>query len=548
MKGLSTFRARIFWALVPIIVLLFILLGLIDYRQQKSMAKEEFMKRGKTMAANLAYSSELGVFAEDEYLLDSSMRMVAGDADVAYVFIYGEDWNLLATQGGQATEAEGRTWELSEEERRQLIRNRQTFFKVVAGEQEGTIEFLSPIVSRDLKIPEELRIGLFGSKTGDSQQVQPRIIGAVRLGLSLKAVEDHLAAHLIWRGEFLVALLVLSMLAIYVFARRITRPIKRLTDQAAQITDGNLDQEIPVDSRDEIGQLALSFNDMVRALKRNICDKEQVLADLRDLNRTLEDRIHQRTVEIVAINFDLRQATRHKSEFLARMSHELRTPLNAIIGCSEVLLDPLLKVSEEERSQFLKDILSSGKHLLNLINEILDLSKVEAGRMELQIERAALSDILEAVQSTMRPLAAKKDIDLRVETDSQIPVLPMDSARVKQILLNLVGNAIKFTPESGQVWVRTDIEEGAVRVEVGDTGPGIAEEDHGRIFREFEQAKANGKSNGFEDTGLGLPLAKKFVEMHGGKLWVESELGKGTRFLFTLPLSGGEIWAEGLKG
>ncbi len=183
MKGLSTFRARIFWALVPIIVLLFILLGVIDFRQQKSMAKEEFMKRGQTMAANLAYSSELGVFAEDEYLLDSSMRMVAGDADVAYVFIYGEDWNLLATQGGQATQIKGRTWELSEEERGQLIRDRQTFSKVVAGEQGGIIEFLSPIVSQDLKIPEELRIGLFGSKTADSQQVQPRIIGAVRLGV-----------------------------------------------------------------------------------------------------------------------------------------------------------------------------------------------------------------------------------------------------------------------------------------------------------------------------------------------------------------------------
>ena len=226
-------------------------------------------------------------------------------------------------------------------------------------------------------------------------------------------------------------------------------------------------------------------------------------------------------------------ANRHKSEFLASMSHELRTPLNAIIGFSEVLLDSSLTVTEEEQSQFLMDVLSSGKHLLGLINEILDLSKIEAGRMELQIEPALLSDILEAVQSTMWPLAGKKTIDLQFESGNPIEAFPMDGARIKQILLNLVGNAVKFTPEGGRVWVRADSEDGAVRVEVGDTGPGIPPEDRERIFQEFQQAGSDaGKPQG---TGLGLALAKKFVEMHGGKIWVESEVGKGSKFFFTLP-------------
>ena len=140
-------------------------------------------------------------------------------------------------------------------------------------------------------------------------------------------------------------------------------------------------------------------------------------------------------------------ANRHKSEFLANMSHELRTPLNAIIGFSEVLLDPSLKVTEEEQSQFLTDVLSSGKHLLGLINEILDLAKIEAGRMELQIEPALLQDVVEAVSNTMRSLAVKKSIDLRAESDERLAPFPMDGARVKQVLLNLVGNAVKFTPE-----------------------------------------------------------------------------------------------------
>jgi GAF domain-containing protein len=228
-------------------------------------------------------------------------------------------------------------------------------------------------------------------------------------------------------------------------------------------------------------------------------------------------------------------ANRHKSEFLANMSHELRTPLNAIIGFSEVLLDPSLKVSDEEQSQFLTDVLGSGKHLLGLINEILDLAKIEAGKMELQIEPALLQDVVEAVSNTMRSLAVKKSIDLRIDSDERLDPFLMDGARVKQVLLNLVGNAIKFTPEGGKVWMRTGSKDGYVRVEVGDTGPGIAAEDQERIFLEFQQAGSDaGKPQG---TGLGLALAKKFVEMHGGKIWLESEVGKGSRFFFTLPTS-----------
>jgi signal transduction histidine kinase len=227
-------------------------------------------------------------------------------------------------------------------------------------------------------------------------------------------------------------------------------------------------------------------------------------------------------------------ANRHKSEFLANMSHELRTPLNAIIGFSEVLLDPSLKVTEEEQSQFLTDVLSSGKHLLGLINEVLDLAKIEAGKMELQIEPALLQDVVEAVSNTMRSLAVKKSIDLRAQCDDGLAPFPMDGARVKQVLLNLVGNAIKFTPEGGKVWVRAGAKDGNVRVEVGDNGPGIAPEDQERIFLEFQQAGSDaGKPQG---TGLGLALAKKFVEMHGGKIWLESEVGKGSRFFFTLPI------------
>jgi len=266
------------------------------------------------------------------------------------------------------------------------------------------------------------------------------------------------------------------------------------------------------------------FDDRVINLLSALASQSKVAIENARLFSEIDDKGRQ-----------IEAANRHKSEFLANMSHELRTPLNAIIGFSEVLLDPSLKVTEEEQSQFLTDVLSSGKHLLGLINEILDLAKIEAGKMELQIEPALLSDIFDSVQNTMRSLAAKKSIDLRVESVTVPEPFPMDGARVKQVLLNLVGNAVKFTPEGGRVWVRADSKDGAVCVEVGDTGPGIPAEDQERIFLEFQQAGTDaGKPQG---TGLGLALAKKFVEMHGGKIWLESELGKGSRFFFRLPIN-----------
>jgi signal transduction histidine kinase len=176
--------------------------------------------------------------------------------------------------------------------------------------------------------------------------------------------------------------------------------------------------------------------------------------------------------------------------------------------------------------------------LLGLINEVLDLAKIEAGKMELQIEPALLQDVVDAVSNTMRSLAVKKSLDLRAQCDEQLAPFPMDGARIKQVLLNLVGNAIKFTPEGGKVWVSAGAMNGDVRVEVGDTGPGIALEDQERIFQEFQQAGSDaGKPQG---TGLGLALARKFVEMHGGKIWVESEVGKGSKFTFTLPIEEGK--------
>ncbi len=240
----------------------------------------------------------------------------------------------------------------------------------------------------------------------------------------------------------------------------------------------------------------------------------------------------------------LATASLRKSQFLASMSHEIRTPLNAIMGFSDVLLDSSMVVSEADRAQFLTDIRESGKHLLHLINEVLDLAKIEAGRMELRRAPAVLADVLDTLQSTLRPLAMKKSIQFTVEAGEDIPMFSFDVLRIKQVLMNLVGNAIKFTPEGGRVWVHARRENGAVRIEVGDNGPGIAIEDQERIFQEFQRVENPSRTATPEGTGLGLTLARQFMELHGGTLWVKSSLGQGSRFYVRLPITDAALLAQ----
>jgi signal transduction histidine kinase/putative methionine-R-sulfoxide reductase with GAF domain len=228
-------------------------------------------------------------------------------------------------------------------------------------------------------------------------------------------------------------------------------------------------------------------------------------------------------------------ASRHKSEFLANMSHELRTPLNAIIGFSEVLLERMFGEVNEKQTEYLGDILSSGQHLLSLINDILDLSKIEAGRLELDLTKFYLPVALENALTVVRERATRHGIALDLAVDDRLGDFVGDERKIRQILLNLLSNAVKFTPEGGRVNVRAMPADGFVEISVSDTGIGIAPEDQAAIFEEFRQVGSD-DTRKLEGTGLGLTLAKKFVELHGGQIRVESEEGKGSTFTFTLPV------------
>jgi signal transduction histidine kinase len=240
--------------------------------------------------------------------------------------------------------------------------------------------------------------------------------------------------------------------------------------------------------------------------------------------------------EIEAKGRELEAANRHKSEFLANVSHELRTPLNAIIGFSEVLGERLFGELNDKQAEYTEDILSSGRHLLSLINDILDLSKIEAGRMELEVTTFHMPDAIENALLLIRERASRHGIKLGRVIDDHLGDFTGDERKVKQVLVNLLSNAVKFTPEGGQIKIEATLGDSAVIISVIDNGIGIAKEDQEAVFEEFRQVGSN-YAQKREGTGLGLSLTRKFVEMHGGKIWVESELGKGSTFTFTLPIN-----------
>jgi len=238
--------------------------------------------------------------------------------------------------------------------------------------------------------------------------------------------------------------------------------------------------------------------------------------------------------EIAEKGRQLQEASEHKSQFLASMSHELRTPLNAILGFNEMILDEIYgPVTPDVRSP-LEEMQASGKHLLRLINNVLDLAKIEAGRMELSLQAYSVHDTVESVRSTLRSIAAEKGLELLTVVPADIPLAYGDPGRMSQCLLNLAGNALKFT-KAGKVEIGAKQEGNQLVYRVSDTGIGIPADKIGSLFTEFKQTDATIASE-YGGTGLGLSITKKFVQMHGGRIWIESELGKGSAFIFEVPL------------
>jgi signal transduction histidine kinase len=331
-----------------------------------------------------------------------------------------------------------------------------------------------------------------------------------------EGVEATYRRAILLTGGFAAASIFLALVLGFVISWSFILPVREAEGFLGRVAKGDFGGTIDVPNRDEFGALARRMNEMSRELHELYDAQRRAAHQLRTLNAELE------------------QASRAKSNFLASMSHELRTPMNAILGFTEMIRDGIYGEVPPEIQEPVSDIHTCGKQLLALINNVLDLSKIEAGRMELALGEYVVEDVVNTVKLSLRSLAATKGLDLVTAVAPDLPLVLGDGKRITQCLMNLAGNALKFTAE-GRVEIRAEARGETVLFAVADTGIGIPADQIGTIFEEFRQADAT-VSRDFGGTGLGLSITKKLVELHGGRIWVESEPGKGSTFSFSIPM------------
>ncbi len=366
--------------------------------------------------------------------------------------------------------------------------------RIIALDQAGaTNKRIQPFLTAEINADEEL--GALTDKLASATRTQTDAL-----------IAANRAAYTSSRNLFIAvgaASVLLALLLGLVLSWSVVNPIRRTQARLAEIAAGDFSRHVEVPNRDELGALAANLNRMNDELRRLYEEIETV--------------------------------SRHKSEFLATMSHELRTPLNAIIGFSDLLHQQSFGALNEQQLGYVEDVREAGRHLLSLINDILDLSKIEAGKMELDLSDVSLRTALESGVTMHAERATRAGIGLELSLDLDDVTIRADERKLRQVVFNLLSNAVKFTPSGGSVGVSARVADGIVEVAVSDTGPGIAAEERELIFEEFRQGSGESSATR-EGTGLGLPLSRRFVELHGGRLWVESARGEGSVFRFTIPV------------
>lgn len=359
------------------------------------------------------------------------------------------------------------------------------------------------------------------------------LLGMATVVLPLSSTDRSLALNNAILLSTAIVTVFLAMTASWAIVRYvIVKPVLHLKEVSDAISRGNLDRRAEIRTADEFEELSHAFNRMLRHLVT-------VQEELRQVNGQLDSKVDQ----LARANMQLYELNNLKNEFMATMTHELRTPLNSILGFSDVLAgaDNL----SERQQRYVKNIQTSGKDLLTLINDILDLAKIEAGKMDLHIVEFAMADLVERLAGMMRPLAEKKNIELTTQVDADIPVLSQDAGKIQQILYNLLSNAVKFTPEGGsvQLLASSSPQPGFCDLVVDDTGVGIPLEDQDSIFEKFRQGNTtpgnpqSSLTREYAGTGLGLSIVKELSKLLGGEVFLKSELGRGSRFTVRIPVT-----------
>ena len=518
-------------------------------RQQEATIRDELARRAIALTESLAYNCQLPLVTENMTSLQRLGMGILKDSEAAYVQFQNARGATIIRVGGVDPDSLAITSV-------DAVRTRLEPTRVMWLHSPRGVRYL------DVDVPVTVQAATGGdvlASGGDILAANQGVtgqerVGAVRVGMTTLFAEERIANMRRLASVLGVLIALASGLAAGFVIRRISRPMEQLMEGNRRVGRGDFSLRMSVGSDDEFGRMAQSWNQMAVEIQNSHELANRYLESLRDNAEELEEanRALQRTNEEIA------KVSRMKSEFLAIMSHELRTPLNGIIGFSEVMLDEKFGKLNAKQRRFTDNTLTSGRHLLRLINDLLDLSKIEAGRMEITPAEFELHECVREVEDLVRSLAHKKKIKLQCD-DVPAVLASTDVKLFKQVMFNLLSNAIKFTPDGGRIDVRIRCLDGRalraepishailddqrhyipnselILVEVRDTGVGIAPSDHEKVFAAFQQADTS-YTRAQEGTGLGLALTRRIVTLLGGNVWFTSQVGEGSCFAFFVPL------------
>lgn len=495
-----------------------------------------FTERGLLLAENLAYNSKYGVVAEDRLTLESLIKGVFRIEDVIYVGISDSGGKILVEKIKETSPEISRDDPyLFQLQNRTLTSDKSQVESFFSKDGKILYGFSAPVTSIPL--------------TGKDPDSPSNLIkhGSVHVGMSPYLINQQIS-----RRIFIIGIVVLIMMAggmslTYFLSRFYIRPLETLALIAQRVAGGDLSQIAPVcGSRDEIGDLTTTFNQMIRSLSlRDQQIKEQtnqlkiLNLELTDLNLSLEERVATRTLELKnalnQVHNEKKEANRLKSEFVSHMSHEIRTPLTSIKGYIDNLQDGIAGELNERQKDYLERMNKNTNRLTSLINDLLDISRIESGKMKIDLASLCLPKLIEDVIRGLRPIAAEKDLKITLNPFDGKGEIQGDREKLEQVITNLLDNAIKFTPHGGHITIILGQDHRFIKTSIRDTGIGIPKEDRLRIFERFYRNEHESPTQ-TKRTGLGLFIVKTLIKMHGGEIWIESEAGRGSEFSFTLPL------------
>jgi len=536
--------AKALLVLTLVVVVVTLVTGYYSLRGARALLADQLSERGLVLARNLAINSGYGVFTEDLLTLNRLLDGVMAEPDVLFAVITDKDGKPLArrVRGGQDAALAG-------------VQSRLPVgdAEAVSTERAGADEFLllsAPVRTRESVIADQEETFLIGfldlGFSPDERLEIPReerteFRGKVHLGLSTADIAAGMGD--VTRRVVMLTLIVIlaGILISALLVRLLTKPLLAMTHVTAQVARGDLSAKMDVKGGDEVALLGTAFNRMTDALHardEEIRRSHERLAaanrELGDLNAHLEERVAQRTRELEASNRELVLATERKSRFMANLAHELRTPLNSVIGFSEALRDGLLGALTDKQLRYVENIVTGGRHILEMSGGILDLAKIEAGSVEVRLEPLDVAHALHEIVTITEPQASRKGLTVKVALgglDTRRTYVA-DRGKFKQVLYNLVSNAIKFSPQGAAIEVAARTRNDHLEVGVSDHGPGVPEAAREEIFEEFRQLEPDESAGG---SGLGLSISRKLVELHGGRIRVSDTNGGGATFTVELP-------------